>query len=133
MNPFLFSACWCYINIMVVLLLWKLARDSTDTPPTKLNQLIDQFSVGFHPYIIDIVDVKGDNHCRYHIVVALLGLGEDSGVVVRMNLHKKNLVNRSRNILICLKGMHDMNIKKKLISCLSHDNCNDFNSCYFLS
>jgi len=51
--------------------------------------LLDQFLIGYHPYILDVVDVKADGHCGYHVVVAELGMGEESWVVVRKNLLKE--------------------------------------------
>jgi len=51
--------------------------------------MVDQFPIGIHPYIIDVVDVVADGHCGYHVVAALLGMGEELWVVVRMDLHKK--------------------------------------------
>jgi len=51
--------------------------------------MLQQFPVGIHPYIVDIVDVKVDGHCGYHAVGALLGMGEDSWAIIRMNLHKE--------------------------------------------
>jgi len=38
--------------------------------------MLDQFLIGFHPYIIDVVDVKVDHNCGYHVVAALLSMGE---------------------------------------------------------
>jgi len=51
--------------------------------------MLQQFLVGIHPYIVDIVDVKADGHCGYRAVGALLGMGEESWAIVRMNLHKE--------------------------------------------
>ncbi|XP_068475207.1 uncharacterized protein [Phaseolus vulgaris] len=48
-----------------------------------------KFPVGYHPYIVDVVDVKADGHCAYRDVAAQLGMGEESWVVVRMNLLKE--------------------------------------------
>jgi len=50
--------------------------------------MLEQFSVGIHPYIVDIIDVKADSHCGYRVIGALLGMGEESWTIVRMNLHK---------------------------------------------
>ena len=57
--------------------------------PTKCIPFLDQFPVGYHPYIVDVVDVKADGHCGYRAVAAQLGMGEDSWAVVRMNLLKE--------------------------------------------
>ncbi|XP_068466719.1 uncharacterized protein [Phaseolus vulgaris] len=61
----------------------------SETPPTKSIPMLQQFPVGIHPYIVDIVDVKADGHCGYRAVGALLGMGEESWAIVRMNLHKE--------------------------------------------
>jgi len=39
------------------------------TPLTKSIPMLEQFPVGIHPYIVDIVDVKADSHCGYRAVV----------------------------------------------------------------
>ncbi|XP_068503615.1 uncharacterized protein [Phaseolus vulgaris] len=57
--------------------------------PAQSIPLLDQFPVGYHPCIVDVVDVKVDGHCGYHVVAAELGMGEESWVVVRMNLLKE--------------------------------------------
>ncbi|XP_068486332.1 uncharacterized protein [Phaseolus vulgaris] len=57
--------------------------------PAKCIPFLDQFPVGYHPYIVDVVDVKADGHCGYRAVAAQLGMGEESWVVVRMNLLKE--------------------------------------------
>ena len=61
----------------------------SETPPTISIPMIQQFPVGIHPYIVDIVDVKADGHYGYRVVGALLGMGEESWATVRMNLHKE--------------------------------------------
>jgi len=48
--------------------------------------MLEQFPVRIHPYI---VYVKADGHCGYRAVGALLGMGEESWAIVRMNLHKE--------------------------------------------
>ena len=60
-----------------------------ETPSTKSNPTLYQFSVEIHPYIVDILDAKAGNHYGYHAVVALLGMGEESWAIVHMNLHKE--------------------------------------------
>jgi len=54
--------------------------------PPKFIPFFDQFPAGYHPYILNIVDVKVDGHCGYRAIVAELGMGEESWAVVRMNL-----------------------------------------------
>ena len=51
--------------------------------------MLDQFPIGYHPYIVDVVDVKVDGHCGYHVVAFELGMREESWAVVRMNLLKE--------------------------------------------
>ena len=51
--------------------------------------MLDQFHVNLHPYILDIVDVKANDHCGYLLVVVLLDKGEDSWLIVRNNFLKK--------------------------------------------
>ena len=41
-------------------------------------QMLDQFHLACHPYIIGVIDVKADGHCVYQAIVALLGMGEES-------------------------------------------------------
>jgi len=50
-------------------------RDIQKICPTQSIPLLDQFSVWFHPYI---VDVKVDDHYEYHIVAAQLGMRDES-------------------------------------------------------
>ncbi|XP_068475190.1 uncharacterized protein [Phaseolus vulgaris] len=57
--------------------------------PAQSIPLLDQFPIGYHPYIVDVVDIKADGHCGYRVVAAELGMGEESWVVVRMNLLKE--------------------------------------------
>ncbi|XP_068504613.1 uncharacterized protein [Phaseolus vulgaris] len=57
--------------------------------PAKCIPFLDQFPVGYHPYIVDVVDVRADGHCGYRAVAAQLGMGEESWAVVRMNLLKE--------------------------------------------
>jgi len=37
--------------------------------------------VGFHPYILDVVDVKFDGHCGYYVVAAELGMEKSHGLL----------------------------------------------------
>jgi len=60
-----------------------------ETPLIKSIPMVDQFPIEIHPYIIDVVDVVADGHCGYRVVAALLVMGEESWVVVRMNLLKE--------------------------------------------
>jgi len=64
--------------------------------------MLDQFPIPFHPYIVDVVDVKADDHCGYRGLAALLGVGEESWAIVRMHLLKE--LNQYRNEYIQLFG-----------------------------
>lgn len=48
--------------------------------------MMDQFPVEIHPFIEDIIDVKGDSNCGYRAVAAQLGMGEESWALVRQDL-----------------------------------------------
>ena len=37
--------------------------------------------VGFHPYLLDVVDVKFDGHCGYYVVAAELGMEKSHGLL----------------------------------------------------
>jgi len=39
-----------------------------DTLKTKSIPLLNEFPVGIHPYIVDVVDVKVDGHYDHHVV-----------------------------------------------------------------
>jgi len=56
------------------------------------------FSIGFHPYISDVVEVVADGHCGYRAIAGLLGMGEESWAVVCMNLHKELIQFRTEYI-----------------------------------
>ena len=57
--------------------------------PPKSIPFLYQFPVGYHPYILDVVDVKADSHCGHCVVAAELGMGEESWAIVQMNLLKQ--------------------------------------------
>lgn len=40
----------------------------------------------FRPYIVESKNVKGDGHCGFRVVAALMGFGEDSWARVRQDL-----------------------------------------------
>jgi len=75
------------------------------TPLMKFIPMLDQFPIGFHPYITNVVDTVADGHCGYHAIVGLLGMGEESWVVVHMNLYKE--VTQFRTEYIDLFGGDD--------------------------
>jgi len=55
----------------------------------KVVPMLDQFHLICHPFIEEAVDVKVDGNCGYRSIVALLGMGEESWSLVRMNLFKE--------------------------------------------
>jgi len=57
--------------------------------PFKVLLGLDQFHPITHPYILDIIDVKPDGHCGYRSIAALLGMGEESWPLIRMDLYKE--------------------------------------------
>jgi len=38
---------------------------------------------------VDVIDVKADGHCGYRSIAALLGMGEESWPLIRMDLYKE--------------------------------------------
>ena len=44
--------------------------------------MLDQFHTCIHEFIENIVDIKVDGNYGYHVIVALLGMGEDSWSLV---------------------------------------------------
>jgi len=57
--------------------------------PSKVLPCLDQFYPICHSYIVDIFYVKPDGHCGYRSIAALLGMGEDSWPLIRMDLYKE--------------------------------------------
>jgi len=51
--------------------------------------MLDQFHSICHPYIVDAIDVKPDGHCDYRSIATLLGMGEESWPLIRMDLYKE--------------------------------------------
>ncbi|XP_068475174.1 uncharacterized protein [Phaseolus vulgaris] len=79
-----------YTHNMIVVQAKKSNEESLpEIVPAKCIPFLDQFPVGYHPYIVDVVDVKADGYCGYCAVVAQLEMGEESWAVVRMNLLKE--------------------------------------------
>jgi len=48
------------------------------TMEMKQASMLDQFNVGFHPYKVDIIDAKFDDHCSCHLIVQFFSMGEKS-------------------------------------------------------
>jgi len=57
--------------------------------PSKVISMLDHFHPICHSYIVDIFNVKVDGHCGYRSIVALLGMGEESWLLIRMDLFKE--------------------------------------------
>ena len=51
--------------------------------------MLDKFQPFIHDFIDNIVDVKADGNCGYRQVAGLLGMGEDSWLLVRNHLLKE--------------------------------------------
>jgi len=51
--------------------------------------MLDQFHPIFHPYIVDVIDVKSHGHYGSRSIVALLGMREESWPLIRMDLYKE--------------------------------------------
>ncbi|KAH1256569.1 hypothetical protein GmHk_03G006709 [Glycine max] len=52
--------------------------------------MLDQFQPFMHDFIDKIVDVKADGNCGYRSVAGLLGMGQDSWLVVHNHLLKEH-------------------------------------------
>ncbi|KAL5148735.1 putative protein FAR1-RELATED SEQUENCE 10 [Glycine soja] len=59
---------------------------SSNSPPTRIIPMLDQFASFFQGFIRDVVDVKADGNCGYRSIATLLGMGEDSWSHKYMNL-----------------------------------------------
>jgi len=53
---------------------------------TKVVPMLDQFHLTCHPHIEDVIDMKADDIVD---IATLLGMGEESWALVRMNLFKE--------------------------------------------
>ncbi|XP_068475180.1 uncharacterized protein [Phaseolus vulgaris] len=84
--------------------------------PAKCIPFLDQFPVGYHPYIVDVVDVKADDLCGYRVVAAQLGMGEESWAVAGtdkwMTIPDMGYVieNRYNVILVSLSMLQSLSI-----------------------
>lgn len=71
---------------------WKSSKVKGQTRVTmemKQASMLDQFNVGFHPYKVDIIDAKFDDHCSCHLIVQFFSMGEKSWPLVWMTYLKK--------------------------------------------
>ncbi|KAH1238627.1 hypothetical protein GmHk_08G023250 [Glycine max] len=74
------------VNIKVILQSNLVHHLLTRQFEERLCQCWDQFHLFIHNSIENIVDVKADGDCGYHTIVALLGMDEDSWLLVRNHL-----------------------------------------------
>jgi len=58
-------------------------------PNTNVVPMLHQFHLKCHSYILDVNDVKVDEHCEYRVIASLLGLGEDSWPLFILDLFKE--------------------------------------------
>ncbi|KAL5137301.1 Protein FAR1-RELATED SEQUENCE 5 [Glycine soja] len=65
------------------------ASCSEPPQPTRIIPMLDQFVPFIQGFIRDVVDVKADGNCGYRSIAALLGMGEDSWLLVRNELIKE--------------------------------------------
>jgi len=65
------------------------ASYSDQATPRRTMPMLDQFHSFIHDFIENIVDVKANGNCGYHAIVVLLGIGEDSWLLVRNHLFKE--------------------------------------------
>jgi len=56
---------------------------------SKVIPILDQFHPVTHPFIKEVIDVNADGNCEYRCIASLLGLGEESWSLVRMDLYKE--------------------------------------------
>ncbi|XP_068492204.1 uncharacterized protein [Phaseolus vulgaris] len=59
------------------------------TANTNAIPMLNQFHPKCHPYILDVIDVKADEHCGFRAIASLLGMGEKSWPLIRMDLFKE--------------------------------------------
>ncbi|KAH1253196.1 hypothetical protein GmHk_04G009926 [Glycine max] len=65
------------------------ASSSDQLIPRRTIPMLDQFHPFIHDFIDNIVDVKADGNCGYHVIATLLGMGEDSWSLVHNHLLKE--------------------------------------------
>ncbi|KAH1248332.1 hypothetical protein GmHk_06G018027 [Glycine max] len=85
---------WEYVNAFHSVqssnsLVKRSASCSQPPQPTRIIPMLDQFAPLFQGFIRDVVDVKANGNCGYRSIVALLGMGEDSWLLVRNELIKE--------------------------------------------
>ncbi|KAL5146567.1 putative protein FAR1-RELATED SEQUENCE 10 [Glycine soja] len=65
------------------------ASCSEPPQPTRIIPMLDQFAPFIQGFIRDVVDVKADGNCGYRSIATLLGIGEDSWLLVHNELIKE--------------------------------------------
>ena len=66
------------------------ASSSEQSNRRTMMSMLDQFQPFMHDFIDKIVDVKADGNCGYRSVAGLLGMGQDSWLVVHNHLLKEH-------------------------------------------
>jgi len=87
-------SCWEYVDafhsVQSSNSSMKCSASSSEQPkPTRIIPMLDQFVPFIQGFIHDVVDVKADGNCGYRSIAALLGMGEDSWLLVRNELIKE--------------------------------------------
>jgi len=68
----------------------KHSASSYEPPkPTRIIPMLDQFAHFIQGFTEDVVDVKANGNCGYRFIAALLGIGEESWLMVRKELIKE--------------------------------------------
>ncbi|XP_068471896.1 uncharacterized protein [Phaseolus vulgaris] len=82
---------------------------------TNAIPMLDQFHPKCHPYILDVMDVKAYGHCGFRAIASLLGMGEESWPLIRMDLFKE--ISQWREEYATLLGGHQRveDIKRSLL------------------
>ncbi|XP_068471105.1 uncharacterized protein [Phaseolus vulgaris] len=85
------------------------------TTNTNAIPMLDQFHLKCYPYILDVIDVKTDGHCGFRAIASLLGMGEESWPLIRMDLFKE--ISQWREEYATLLGDHQRveDIKRSLL------------------
>ena len=85
------------------------------TTNTNAIPMLDQFHLKCYPYILDVIDVKTDGHCGFRAIASLLGMGEESWPLIRMDLFKE--ISQWREEYATLLGGHQRveDIKRSLL------------------
>ena len=84
--------------------------------------MLDQFHSKCHPYILDVINVKVDEHCGFRAIASLLGMCEESWSLTKMDLFKE--IYQWHEKYATLLGGHQRvkDIKRSLVTLQT--NCN---------